>query len=521
MRSVIVVLAMLGAFIGAVDAQTPRRGGTLNFGVIFEPPNYDCHGGATFGVLHAVAPHYSTLLRFDLANYPNVVGDLAERWTVSDDQRIFTFTLRDNVRFHDGTTLSSADVKATYERLRNPPQGVTSVRRASFADIEAIDAPDARTVVFRLRSVNASMLATFASPWNCVYSAARLAQDPTFPARNIMGTGPFRFGEHARGSHWVGARFDGYFREGQPYLDGFRAVFMSPSAVVAALQGGAIQAEFRGLTPAERDRITQAVGERMRIETAEELVHLLVAFNTAKAPFNDVRVRRALSIALDRWGGSAGLGRVSRMRPVGGVMRPGSPYAAPEGELVRLPGFGRDAEAARAEARRLLQEAGVANLSFVLTNRNAPPYTETGVFLVDQWRRIGVNVEHRQVETGVWAASGGSGNFDAIVDFQSDFVDDPALALLKYVSHERSPLNWSRANDATLDMLYDQQLRTPDLAQRNAILRRFETRVLTEAYAVPVLWTQRIIALNAAVRGWRISPSNSLGQDLAEVWLAQ
>lgn len=515
------LLACLALTSGAL-AQTPKSGGVLTFGVAAEPPTYDCHGGNTFAVLHAVAPHYSTLLKFDLANYPKIVGDLAESWTVSPDQKTFTFKLFPDVTFHDGAKLTSADVKASYERLRQPPAGVLSIRQASFSDIAKIETPDATTVVFTLSQLNAAMLATFASPWNCIYSAEKLAADPKFPERNILGTGPFKFVEHAKGSHWTGTRSNSYFRKGLPYLDGYKAVFVSdPSALVNALQGGSIATEFRGLTPAQRDRLTEALGAQVRIEEMDELVVLLIQFNTEKKPFDDPRVRRALSLAIDRWNGSPGLARSSRLKGVGGVMRPGGPFAASEAELVKLPGFGKDPEAARAEARRLLKEAGHENLTFTLSNRNFSPYTVGGVYAIDQWRRIGVNVEHKQMETAAWTQAMNSGGYDVIVDFSSDFIDEPSFALIKYLSFDKSPINVSRAIDRELDALYEKQQRSTDLKSRLELVRAFEARALTEAASVPLLWTQRILASRSYMKGWRMSASNSLGQDLAEVWLDQ
>ncbi len=95
-----------------------------------------------------------------------------------------------------------------------------------------------------------------------------------------MGTGPFRFVEHVPGSHWVGARFDGYFRPGRPYLDGFRAITMSPAAMVNALAGRQIMAEFRGVTPNERDRIVRALGaDAARRRVQLDAAHDLVTFN--------------------------------------------------------------------------------------------------------------------------------------------------------------------------------------------------------------------------------------------------
>ena len=506
----------------AVAQDTPRRGGTLTFAISAETPTYDCAATDTFAAIHFLAPFYSTLLKFDLAHYPNVTGDLAESWTESPDHLTYTFRLRQNVRFHDGTPFTSADIKATYDRLRTPPAGVVSVRQATFADIAEITTPDPLTVVFRLSAVNPAMLQHFASPWNCVYSAARLAQDPNFPAQNVMGTGPFTFVEHVRGSHVAGRRNESYFRQGLPYLDGFRGVFMLQSAAMLnALQGGQVLAEFRSISPAERDRLVQAMGNRIRIEESSWVLNILVAFNTEKPPFNDIRVRRALTLAIDRWGGSQGLSRNSLLRGVGGLMRPGSTFAMPEAELVQQPGFGRDIRSAREEARRLLREAGVPNLSFVLTNRTiAQPYTPAGIFLVDQWRQIGVTVEHRQLETSPYLAALNAGNYEVAVDFSNLFMDEPGLVLAKYVSFDRAPENRSRAIDRELDSLYDRQLRASDEAERSRLIRAFELRALQQNYQVPLLWWHRIVATHQVLRGWQMSPSHNLGQDLAEVWLA-
>ena len=115
----------------AAQAQTPRSGGELVFAVGGTPPSFDGHRETTFAMLHPVAPHYSTLLRFDLLNYPKVVPDVAESWSVSKDGLTYTFKIRKGIQFHDGSGLTSKDVKATYDKIIFPPQGVASARKAS------------------------------------------------------------------------------------------------------------------------------------------------------------------------------------------------------------------------------------------------------------------------------------------------------------------------------------------------------------------------------------------------------
>jgi peptide/nickel transport system substrate-binding protein len=522
---IILLIAGVATTSKETDASetTPRRGGVLNFAISAETPNYDCHAQASFAAIHFLAPFYSTLLQIDLDQYPALRGDLAESWTVAPDMRSYTFKIRPNVTFHDGQPLTSADIKATYDRLRNPPTGVVSARKATFEAISEIETPDPLTVVFKTSKVDTSLLQQFASPWNCVYSAAKLAENPEWPETNVMGTGPFRFVEHVRGSHVTGARNLDYFVQGQPYLAGFRGNFMlQAAAMVNALQGGQVLGEFRGISPAERDRLTQAMGDKIRIEESPWTLNLVSVVNSKKKPFDDVRVRQALSLAIDRWTGSQALSRTSTLRSVGGLIRPGSEFATPEAELVKLPGFGREIKANREQARKLLAEAGASDLTIKLVNRTiAQPYTTAGVFLIDQWRQIGVKVEHVQLETTAYTAALAAGNFDVAVDFSNLFMDEPTLALAKYVSADRSPENYSGAVDRELDQLFDEQRQAIDPAQRAKLLRHFEARALTQAYQAPLLWWHRIVATNDVVQGWRMSPSHTLGQDLARVWLKQ
>src|SRR5437899_2298738 len=123
-----------------------------------------------------------------------------------------------------------------------------------------------------------------------------------------------------------------------------------------------------------------------------------VALNHERKPFNDPRVRRALTLAVDRWEGSRALSRIAVVKTVGALVMPGAPFATSEAELVTIAGFGKDIEASRREARRLLREAGIPEgFSFTYKNRNIPmPFEAVGIFLVDQWRKIGLNVQDRK-----------------------------------------------------------------------------------------------------------------------------
>ena len=225
---------------------------------------------------------------------------------------------------------------------------------------------------------------------------------------------------------------------------------------------------------------------------------------------------------IDRWGGGVSLGKISLIKDVSGLFRPGAPWALKGAELEAIPGFGRDIEKSRTEARRLLKEAGQENLKFKLLNRQlGQPFQPAGIFAVDQWRRIGVQVENTEIETSPYFQAIESGNFDVAVNNISDFADDPSAQFNTQLSKKYSVSSYSRHNDDKLDKLFVDQAREIDPVKRKAMVNEFERHALTQAYSFPVLWYQRIVVNNAKVKGWDLPPSHFTGQTLVDVWLDQ
>src|SRR5262249_15208758 len=176
----------------------------------------------------------------------------------------YTFKLKSGVKFHDRTPLSSADVKASYDRIINPPPGVVSIRKVYYADLVA-EAPDPSTVVFKLRAPMAGVLEALASPFNCIYSATKLKQNPRYPETEIMGSGPFTLVEHVKGTSWEGKRFAAYFDPGKPYLDGYKVFFVKANGVVPGILGGQFDAEFRGRNPSEKAQLLDKMKDNLSV----------------------------------------------------------------------------------------------------------------------------------------------------------------------------------------------------------------------------------------------------------------
>jgi peptide/nickel transport system substrate-binding protein len=519
-------LAVATLLVLPAQVQAQKNGGELIFPVPSEPPSYDGHREETFGLIHPLAPFYNTLLRVD----PNDPGgtkpypSIAESWTKSADGKTYTFKIRGGVKFHDGSTLTSKDVKATYDKIIFPPEGVGSSRKGQYAVVDSVSTPDASTVVFRLKNPSGSFIASLLSPYNFVYKADILAKDMHWYEKNIMGTGPFTFVEHVKGSHVVGKKNPAYWDKGKPYLDGFRAIFIrSSSAQVAAVRGERAHIQFRGFTPADRDSLKAALGDKITVQESPWDCILLVAMNHERKPFDDKRVRRALSLALDRHQASEALSKIAIVKSVAGVQVPGTPYATPPAELNQLAGYWTDINKSRAEARRLLKEAGVENLTFTFKNRGTPmPYEPLAIWMIDQWRQVGVNVKQEVIEPAAYFGPLRAGDYEVAMDFQCGYIVEPDLDMYKFLSQDRNHANYGRYTDRVLDELYDKQSGAASDEERKKYIRAFEKRLLDEeAHYMMTLQWHRIIPHSSKVKGWTVTPSHYLNNTLDVVWLDQ
>ena len=163
----------------------------------------------------------------------------------------------------------------------------------------------------------------------------------------------------------------------------------------------------------------------------------LITPNSRRKPFDDVRVRKALLLAIDQWHGAPALSKIANVRTVGGIVFPGSPLAATKEELQQMAGFWPDIDKSRAEAKRLLKEAGQENLTFELLNRNVDqPYKYVGTWIVDEWSKIGVHATQKVVPTGPWFEAMRTGNFDVVVEANCNGVVNPVMDTQKYLPND-------------------------------------------------------------------------------------
>jgi peptide/nickel transport system substrate-binding protein len=526
---ILVVLALLAATAVAATpdalraAEAPRRGGVLLAVVAAEPPSLDAHQESTFANIQLVAPFYSTLLQFDPFNFPKIIGDVATEWKISPDGRTYTFKIRPGIRFHDGSPLTAADVKASYDKIVAPPESVRSPRRTAYSVIERIETPDPATVVFKLRSVSAALLPNLASPWNVIFPKKYLDQDPNYFKTHVVGSGPFKLKSYTPGSTLEGERNPDYFVKDRPYLDGYKFFISTETSVrAAAIRAGRAYIEFRDFPLPEVEAIRKQLGDKVVVQETPVTASWNITINNRLKPFTDIRVRKALTLGIDRHTMSKVLYPINGLKLLGVAVRPGSEWAMSDAELEKLLGFGRDIDKSRTEAKRLLAEAGFPNgFKVVLKNRNIRlPYQDFAVFAIQEWRKIGIEAEHRPLETAAWFQDGqNTGNFELMVTPPVRFMDDPDLYVNAFVTGDTE--NWGRMSDPRLDDLFKRQTQTLHPAERKKLVNEMERIAVENAYFIPGLWWTRNMVHWAKVKNYVAPPNYYSNQKLQDVWLAE
>src|SRR5215472_8515066 len=354
------VLAREGArALAAAHGEQPRYGGTFLSAGNEEIPFYDMHQTSLGGVYAATAPAYNCLIRtspYDPTGQ-ELIPELADTWEVRDGGQTLTFHLHPGVTWHDGAPFSSADVQYTIERIMHPPQGMVSPRGPVFAAlIERVETPDSATVVIHGKGPSGLLLPLFANGWNVIIPKHIVEPDPVNALKTrVIGTGPFRLKEPPTQSLWKYERNPEYFQKDRPFLDAIHIHLMTdPQALVAAILSKRIF--WSDVIPhlnMDRDRSQATVQQNPQLvrSSGSVLVVEHLTLQSEKPPFNDLRVRQALSEALQREAfGTLG----TQSGAVGTRNYPFGPWGMPKEMRNQLIGYGPDMAKRLAHAKALL-----------------------------------------------------------------------------------------------------------------------------------------------------------------------
>jgi len=485
--SIFLVLSMAVS----ASAAEPKYGGTLVWRVGAETAAMDPHIANTFGSTQLLSNIYSTLLRYD--ENANVVPHIAKSWETSPDGRVYTFKLRDDVTFHNGRKLTSADIKYNIERMIDPATG--SPRASRFNLIKQIDTPDDYTVVFTLKDPFAPLLGNFADQ-NAMIVPREIVEDESIK-KQAVGSGPFMIKEMVPGDYVLLEKNPKYFIKGQPYVDQLKIKLITEnSAIAAAMRAKTVDGTVVwGAMYKFFERM-----KNIKIEDVPVFAWAMLEFNSSKPPFDNAKLRLALAYAIDRQEiiDSVMLGNAKITAPVPEAM------GAFSADWKSLAGYQLDLEKAKA----LLEEAGYPDgLEFELKTSTAyAPYVPTTQVIQSNLKKIGVEAEIIPLEWGAYIKD--ITNFDTwVACFHSfpSYTADPDAYLYRWF-HSQGAWNIG-FSDPVVDELLDLGRRVTHVATRQLIYRRAQVRLAELAPAIYTWRTRLSYAMQSHVKGVMLTPA--------------
>jgi peptide/nickel transport system substrate-binding protein len=490
------------------------------------PQGFAIHEAATNSVTWPAMPCYSNLVIYDqtkrLGRMDTIVGELAEKWSWQDNYRNLVFFLRHDVKWHDGQPFTSKDVKFTFDVVREaadaPAKLRINPRKEWYANVDAIEAPDPYTVVFRLKRPQPSLVAMLASGYSPVIPAhVPLAEHRA----RCVGTGPFKFKEWKRGQYVELVRNPDYFVKGRPYLDAVRyTVIVERGTRVAALQANQIDLAYPGETTLSiAEQLKKAVPTMVLTETASNVSENLL-LNTKKPPFDDVKVRRALSYAIDRRIYTQTVHRGAAVIGASLAPKPWGVWGLLDRDLGQLPGYG-GAAAGRAQARKLLAEAGFGPsnpLKVELVTRAIAIYLDFAGFVVSDLKQVGVEATLKQIDTAQWHPMVTRREFQIGANLTGLGVDDPDANFYENYACG-SPRNYGDYCNEEVGRLIDQQSQEIDAQKRLTLVWQIQMKLEEDAARPTMGWRTDRFAHYPYVKNLILNQVTYNCCRLQEVWL--
>jgi peptide/nickel transport system substrate-binding protein len=482
-------------------AQTPKPGGTLISAQATEATGLDPQLVPALSRSRRSPLMYSQLVRFDETMTPR--PELAESWETSKDGLAWTFRLREGVKFHDGQEMTSADVKFTFDRLFEKSPG-----KSDFIAVDRVEPAGKYAVKFTTREPFAGLLAALGGFWGFIISEAGIKKHGDLN-KAALGTGPFMLADWKVEQQLVLKKHPGYFKKGQPYVDELIVRTIPDEAnIVAALRTGQIQHAF-----IEDNKNYNLLKDEKSLTgyRSSRLGYDYLNITATRGPLKDVRVRQAISWAVDRSQvlrvAAAGFGRLTA--PATAPMRQ---WQLPEEAWMKY--YKPDVE----KAKKLMAEAGQSGGFTVkcMVIPTFPTMVSGAPVIANQLKRIGITMEIENVEYAIWIKRWLAHDFDMTMNTTPGYAD-PDTAFFRAL-HSTKGQNWNSWSVPELDALLEDGRRTMDQKKRKEIYDRVQIMILEN---VPHLWlfsADTIDFTQANVKGFKQHPTTLL-YGLDSAWL--
>ena len=455
----------------------------INVGLVLEPPNLDPTGGAAAAIDEVVYTNvFEGLTRFTADGA--VVPALAQSWDISEDGLSYTFHLREGVTFHDGSAFDAEDVKFSLDRARGDES--TNAQKALFADIASVDVVDAKTVNVTLSKPNGLFLFNMAWGDAVIVAPETAADNATKP----VGTGPFTFTEWVKGDHVELDRNASYWGEAVA-LDKVVFKFIAdPTAAFAAMMAGDVDAFPNFPAPENLDQFK--ADPRFAVIVGSTEGETILGMNNKKAPLDNLKVRQAITHAIDRQaiidGAMFGYGT-----PIGTHFAPHNP------DYVDLTaGSAFDPEL----SKKLLEESGVTDIKLAL-KLPPPSYARRGgEIIASQLKEVGIQTEITNLEWPQWLEEVFKNkNFDLTIVSHTEPMDIGIYARDDY---------YFQYGDPDFKKIMADLNDTTDPTKRTELLHAAQNKIADDAVNAYLFQLAKTGVADAKVKGlWANSPTQA------------
>ncbi len=470
----------------------PKAGGALRLWMTRDPSVMDLNRQRSSSDWAVMLPQMNWLVQLPQAK--GVIGpDLAQTWTVSQDGKTHTFNLVKNAAWHDGKPVTASDIIWTFNRITKNIDGKvpSPPYKGSLGFIQDMVKADDFTVRITLSRVSASFLASIGSLGNTIYPGHVPITE--FEQKRPVGSGPFVWESWKTGDSVTLKRNTSYFKKDAagrqlPYLDGITLLIISDEALgLAAFRTGRIDFSFPHSGTVLQGKVDQLKREMPGINVfTMGAGFIYITFRSGAQPWSDVRVRRAIHLALDRSDASAALTQ-GEGEPFHFLEPVGSPFAVPASALRTLPCYNPDTKRADIEqAKRLLAEAGVTFQGFKSTVPVRDIYTRSGEVVIDLLNRaLGTQLDLRIMDNATTQQVQIRGDFGMYVSSNSAGLVDPSATIDPFV-RTGSGLNYGKWSDAEVDALLDRVDAELDHQKRVALAKDLQLKLVDLAWYVTV-----------------------------------
>jgi peptide/nickel transport system substrate-binding protein len=502
-------LLLIATTLFAATAVAQKYGGTLRFPLRENPSSASLHEESSITAIQPFMAVFNNLVIYDqhveMAPPESIRPELATAWSWSADNKVLTMKLREGVKWHDGKPFTSADVQCTWDTItgKRDSNWRKNSHKEWYGNLKEVTVNGPYEVRFVLGRPQPSFLSFLASGWSPVYPCH---VDGRVMRQKPIGTGPFKVAEFKANDVIRLVKNTDYWKPGRPYLDGivYRIMPSTATRLLAFLSGDFDMTGTSTVLNPLAIKDVQAKIPNAVCSTTGSMVTGVVLINHKAPPFDNPKVRRAITLALDR---NAFVAAQQGGGRVGGVMMspPYGHWGLTPAQLETVPGFGKDIERSRAEARKLMEEAGYGPgkplKTSIFVRASAPNFVAGATLAADQLRSIYIDAQIEVKEYSIFTGAIIKGAYTMGFETSGSAIDDPDVVL--YENFMCSSIrNYNKYCNRDVEAKIEEQSATVDPVKRKQMVQALDVLLLQEAARVAVYHSTSSACWHPYVKGY-------------------